>query len=139
MLQDATQLTLGAALRQIAAHQPDSPALLSDLRSLTWGELDVEVDRPTDELEAERCWLRGVRPVPRGALAGDRSRAATVPSRRRNAGEIHRRCPVRSSGPAARRPPRSVGPPYTAQCAPNLPSPVGRGTRGEGQARVTDN
>ncbi len=45
MLEDATRLTLGVALRRIAAAQPNAPALLSDLRSLTWGELDAEVDR----------------------------------------------------------------------------------------------
>ena len=36
--------TLGALLRQTAARVPDRPALLSDERSLSWAELDAEVD-----------------------------------------------------------------------------------------------
>jgi long-chain acyl-CoA synthetase len=37
--------TLGAALRRMALTVPDAPALLSEARCLTWGEVDREVDR----------------------------------------------------------------------------------------------
>ncbi|MAY81558.1 MAG: hypothetical protein CL930_12330, partial [Deltaproteobacteria bacterium] len=42
---DPTSSTLGAVLRQTAESCGDEPALLSDKRSLSWGQLDDEVDR----------------------------------------------------------------------------------------------
>lgn len=45
LLEGAEELTLGDALRRAARINPDGPALLSDLRQLTWAQLDEEVDR----------------------------------------------------------------------------------------------
>ncbi|MCK6502380.1 acyl--CoA ligase [Myxococcota bacterium] len=52
LLQGATELTLGQALRRAAARVPDRPALLSDERVLTWAQLDQEVDRLANLLRA---------------------------------------------------------------------------------------
>ena len=41
---DPTALTLGQLLRDTARRTPDSPALLSESRQLTWAALDAEVD-----------------------------------------------------------------------------------------------
>ena len=45
LLEALAQLPLGEVLRRTAARVPERPALLSDKRSLTWAELDAEVDR----------------------------------------------------------------------------------------------
>lgn len=45
LLEGATDLTLGQALRGAARRVPQRLALLSEDRSLTWAELDQEVDR----------------------------------------------------------------------------------------------
>ncbi|MCB9777510.1 MAG: acyl--CoA ligase [Alphaproteobacteria bacterium] len=52
LLDGATDLTLGAALRRVADRLPDAPALLSDQRSLTWAALDDEVDRVASLLQS---------------------------------------------------------------------------------------
>ena len=44
-LEALSHLPLGDVLRHHAARKPDHPAMLSDARSLTWAELDAEVDR----------------------------------------------------------------------------------------------
>ncbi|MFZ5480881.1 MAG: class I adenylate-forming enzyme family protein [Myxococcota bacterium] len=50
-------MPLGEVLRRTAAAHGDRPALLSDARCLTWGELDAEVDRVATMWAA-----RGLRP-----------------------------------------------------------------------------
>ncbi|MES2640380.1 MAG: class I adenylate-forming enzyme family protein [Myxococcota bacterium] len=52
MLAELSGLPLGEVLRRTAATHPDRPALLGEHRSLTWSELDAEVDRVAVAWEA---------------------------------------------------------------------------------------
>lgn len=45
MTQGRTSETLGEALQAMARARPDAPALLSEARELSWGELEAEVSR----------------------------------------------------------------------------------------------
>lgn len=88
LITDPLQVTLGEALRQVAAARPHHPALLSEQRSLSWSELDQEVDRLALLLES-----LGVRPGdPVGVLCNKRPEVVTLFLACARAGAIL--CPV---------------------------------------------